>query len=758
MIKNVFLLSVVGAIAYFACQSVNATQADDTTITITAQSPGVTPFINRLTLMASDTSPINSISFAITPKTGSTTRPLSGSYSKAYLVAHGDLNNSTGEISLPVYGLYDGYNNTVTLTYLFNDGSSKHATTTIAATTFTDPCGYKTPTKLQAKAPNADLSYDYILIKGGCSSFSPAIIDTDGVLRWVGTANVAEATTAFFDNAVYQADGTKLVRIDLDGTVTQLHDYADIGVTLLHHNIDHGKNGLLLEAETATQVESIVLEVNGEGDVLKTYDMADILRDAITAGGEDPTGFIYSAPVDWFHNNSCTYNRADDTVLVSSRESFVIALDYETGAIKWILGDPTKKWHQFASLRQFALTLPSGSLPPIGQHGLSITYDQHLLLFDNGFRSSLQMPPGENRDYASPRKYKLDLEHKTATEVWNYEMNQSVYSPICGSIYEDAPLNYLIDYADVNGPAATTQYGQLLALNAAGQKVFYYQYSTFHCDTLFNSIPLHLESTRFPTVEARALNLSTRGFIGNNEESLIGGFIVKGSAPQTVILRVLGPSLGSAGVPGSIPDPVLTLFNSSGVAIGRNDNWQTDAAAAQIAAKGLSPTDPAEAATMKTLAPGAYTVVATGKNFLTGIGLLEAYDLSPLSDSNLANISSRGFVGTGNNVLISGFIIGNVNSATVVVRAVGPSLASAGLSDPLADPMLTVYDANGTAIASNDDWHDDISAAQIDQSALAPDDDAESATMLRLPAGAYTTIVKGANGETGVGLVEVYNL
>ena len=239
-----------------------ATDADNTTITIVSQHPGATPFINRLTLMASSTTTIKSIRFAITPRTGSTTRPLSGTYSKAYLIEHGDLNGTTGEISLPVFGLYDGYSNTVTLTYLFNDGSSTHAITTITTTVFTDPCGYKTPTVLQAKPANAQLSYDYIMVKGSCSSFSPGIIDTDGALRWVGTANIASATATFFDNAVYLVNGTQLYRIDLDGTAMLLHDYTDVGVTLLHHNIDLSKNGLLLEAETAMQVESIVLEVN----------------------------------------------------------------------------------------------------------------------------------------------------------------------------------------------------------------------------------------------------------------------------------------------------------------------------------------------------------------------------------------------------------------------------------------------------------------------------------------------------------------
>ena len=121
--------------------------------------------------------------------------------------------------------------------------------------------------------------------------------------------------------------------------------------------------------------------------------------------------------------------RADDSLIVSSRENFLICIDYETGAIKWILGDPTKKWYQFPSLRKFALTLAPGSLPPIGQHAPSITYDQNLLIFDNGQNSGFQVPQGEERSYSSPRKYKLDLNAKTATEVWNFELAQSVWCP-----------------------------------------------------------------------------------------------------------------------------------------------------------------------------------------------------------------------------------------------------------------------------------------------------------------------------------------
>ena len=184
------------------------------------------------------------------------------------------------------------------------------------------------------------------MIKGGCSTFSPEIIDTDGALRWVGPAGVARYTSAFFDNAVYIAD-TGLTRMDLDGSITAITSNTDLGVTFLHHNIDPGKFGLILEVDTAEELESVNIEVDAAGKILKEWDLAQIISDAMTAGGDDPSKFVFPSPFDWFHNNATTYNRADDSLIVSSRENFVICLDYETGAIKWILGDTTKLWYTF---------------------------------------------------------------------------------------------------------------------------------------------------------------------------------------------------------------------------------------------------------------------------------------------------------------------------------------------------------------------------------------------------------------------------
>jgi arylsulfate sulfotransferase len=757
-----YALIVVGAAFMSLSRLVCATQADDTTITITGQTPGVTPFISKLTLEVSNTTVLKSIQFAIDPKPGSVTRPLSGTYANEYLVGRGF--EHPPEVILPVYGLYAGRANTVRLTYRFLDGSSKQDQTTITTATFDDQgCGYNNPTRLQPRTNSTHLSYDYIFDSSSCGDFSPVILDSDGALRWVSplpTMNALFAASTFFDNAVYKTGGSQLFRVELDGAIGLLADYSNIGVEHLHHNIDRGKTGLLIDPDTTSYYESEILEVNSsDGTVLKTFNMASIISAAMIAGGDDPSQFVFPTPNDWFHLNGVTYNRADDSLVVSSRENFLICIDYETSAIKWILGDPTKKWHQFQSLRKFALTVAPGSLPPIGQHSPSITFDQGVMVFDNGQNSLFQNPPGDERVYASPRKYSLDLVANVATEVWNFPMNQSIHSPFCGSCYEDAPYNYLIDYAIVNGglPGVPT-FAQYVGLDAAGEKIFYYQYPTVGCNTAYNSIPIHLESTKFPTVGPQPLNLSTRGLVSEGDNVLIGGFIVTGPNPKSVALRALGPSLSGFGLSDVLSDPVLSVYNSSHTLIASNDNWQSDPNHFILEANGLAPANLLESATVQTFAPGAYTVIVTGNGPTPGIGLVELYDLSPQSNSTLVNMSTRGAVGTLDNVLISGFIVGDVEGATVIVRALGPSLASYGVSGVLSDPVLTIYDSTGAAIASNDNWQDDDNAILVQKNGLAPPNASESALVLRLPAGAYTAIVSGANGGTGIGLAEVYTI
>jgi len=758
------VMIAAGALVVFP-HVARANQADGTTITINGYTAGATPFISNLHLTVSNTAVLKSIQFTIHPKPGSVTRPLSGTYASYYLVDRGFENPQTGAITLPIYGLYDGSTNPVTLTYGFADGSSREANIMITAPPYDDLCGYKNPTVLQDRTNSTDLSYDYIFISnGGCGPHAPVILDTDGELRWVSPTSIQpslRASSLFINNAVYETDGSTLNRVDLDGARSVLRDFSSRGVVNFHHNIDPGKTGMLLEADTTSYTEAVIMEVDFSGNLLKTWNFADIISAAMRAGGDDPSQFVYPTPTDWFHNNAATYNRADDSLIVSSRENFVICIDYNTSAIKWILGDPAKKWYQFPSLRKFALTAAPGSVPPIGEHAVSITYDEHLLLFDNGLPSTFQRPVGNARDFSSPRKYQLNLNTKVATEVWHYEANHIIFSPICSSVYEDAPLNYLVGYAFADSSLQTGQgSAELLGLAGTGHRVFWYKYATMFCNTAYNSRIIHLENTKFPAVGPRVLNLSTRGSVASGDNVLINGFIITGTDPKTVILRALGPSLGGSGVSGALADPVLSLYNSSGTLIATNDDWQMDPGSTFIEQYGLAPGNPAESATLRTnLAPGAYTMVVTGKNITQGTALAEVYELyGPGLDSKLGNVSGRGFVGTGDNVLIGGFIVGDVGSGTVIVRALGPSLASFGVSQPLSDPILTIYDSKGSVIATNDNWQDGNNASDVQRNKLAPPNALESAIVLRLPPGAYTAVVRGANAATGNALVEVYHL
>ena len=738
------------------CRAALATQADDTIVTIDGSIAGATPFLSQVTLSVSDTAAIKSVQFAIAPKPDSSTRQLSGTYSYSYLAERGDIVN--GKIFLPVYGLYDNYTNTVTLTYSFNDGSSKEASTSIATANFVDPCAYKSPTIIQPKTPGNSLSYDYILLKGSCSTYSPAIIDTDGALRWVGTTGAKFYSLAFFENSIYIADGSLIYRNDLDGTVELLGDYAGAGVKNFHHNVDRGKFGLLFEVDSKEYLESIIMEIDTAGTLLKTWNMADIISAAMTAGGDDPDQFVFASPGDWFHLNAVTYDRADDSLIISSREDFLICIDYATGAIKWILGDPEKKWYQFPSLRQHGLTIGPDTPPPVGQHAVSITHDRGILVMDNGLNSLFHEPAGVLRPYAVPRKYRLDLTSRVATQVWNYA-DETLSSPYCSSVYEDQPLNYLVNYSAVFEVSGQAFHARLVGLDATGAKVFDYDYLTAGCTKIFNATPLHLESTAFPAVGPQSLNLSTRGLVGPADDALIAGFIVTGNESKTVVLRALGPSLANAGLSRTLPDPVITLFDSAGQMIAMNDNLVSGGNAGQIEADGLAPSDSAEAALRATLAPGVYSAVVSGKETTLSIGLVEVYDVSAASDSALANMSTRGMVGAGpDDLLISGFIVGSVDNSTIVLRSLGPSLAAAGISNPLGDPSFTVYDQNGALLAGNNNWQEDPGALDLTLNQLAPADAAEAATILYLPVGAYTAVTVGADGGSGVGLIEVYNL
>lgn len=258
----------------------------------------------------------------------------------------------------------------------------------------------------------------------------------------------------------------------------------------------------------------------------------------------------------------------------------------------------------------------------------------------------------------------------------------------------------------------------------------------------------------------QALNISTRARVEREGGVMIGGFIINGRAPKTVAIRGVGPSLSDVGVSDALANPALELRGADGALLAENDNWQNDPAqAAQLTALGLAPQHPDESGIVATLNPGtSYTAILAGKDSGTGVGLIEIYDGNQAADSRLANISTRAFVESGNNVMIGGFILSGSNSR-IALRGIGPSLSQSGLSPVLADPALQLIDANGALLISNDDWQSDpTSAAELSGHGLAPQDPKESAILASLPAGAFTAILSGKDGSTGLGLVEIYNL
>lgn len=259
--------------------------------------------------------------------------------------------------------------------------------------------------------------------------------------------------------------------------------------------------------------------------------------------------------------------------------------------------------------------------------------------------------------------------------------------------------------------------------------------------------------TATPTTTSHLANISTRMNVGLNDEVLIGGFIVRGSQPKTVIIRALGPSLNVAG---KLADPYLELHDSSGAGIASNDDWQSGTQAAQLQASGVAPTHPNEAAMIVTLQPGSYTaIVDDAYQLSSGVAMVEVYEYDSNS-TRLVNISTRGRVGVADQALIGGFIVQGGTAKKLIVRALGPSLAGA-VSAPLADPTLELRDANGNLFASNNNWQDSQAGA-IQATGVAPTNPSEAAIVTTMNGGNYTAVVRGQNNGVGVGMVEVFDL
>jgi hypothetical protein len=353
----------------------------------------------------------------------------------------------------------------------------------------------------------------------------------------------------------------------------------------------------------------------------------------------------------------------------------------------------------------------------------------------------------------------------------------------------DIVFNTSVNYDSYRGPqqgdvfdfrrVALHEFGHALGLDhpdQAGQRVSAIMNSTIGsldslqsddiagAGNLYNLVPSYLSAVPAPAL----VNLSTRAFVGTGTNVLIGGFIVQGSQPATIILRGIGGSLAAGGLQNALADPMIEVFNSSGALVAENDDWigsvdrQTGRSNAEtIASYRLDPPNSTESAILATLSPGSYTVVLrafdNGDGQLTGTGLIELYDVHT-TGGRAGNISTRGQVLTDNDVMIAGFIIGGNVGKGVVVRALGPSLSNSGVATPLSDPRLELRDGNGNLVRENDDWETDPEKEAVQTSGLAPTNALEAALHVNLNPGSYTAITRGFNNGTGTGLVEVYDL
>jgi hypothetical protein len=277
-----------------------------------------------------------------------------------------------------------------------------------------------------------------------------------------------------------------------------------------------------------------------------------------------------------------------------------------------------------------------------------------------------------------------------------------------------------------------------------------------------------------PTPISELSNISTRAFVQTGDNVVIGGFIVQGNQSKRVIIRAIGPSLTQYGVPNALANPTLELHNGTGALIASNNDWMTTIIGGiitgnqvrDIMSSGYAPADGLESAIIADLPPGDYTAIVRGVNDMTGVALVEVYDLSPGNGSTLHNISSRAFVQTDANVMIGGFIVRGTQSKRVIIRAIGPSLSRYGVSNALPDPTLELHNQTGALIAANDDWQHTIlggiitsdQVQSIRDSGLAPGQPSESAIIATLTPGNYTAIVRAKNIIVGVALVEVYDL
>jgi len=426
-------------------------------------SPAVGNFVfaNTAEITPGNIDQISTINFIVHTKPGNMSKDINVTYSLDYLKREGYVHADTGTIDVPVFGLYPGYLNSVDLTVSRIDNTSETTPLTIQTDDFVSD--YKM-TGIVINKQYVSPEVSYLLIDS--TPTAPIIVDIDGEVRWQSTIAGESVRPVYFDGSGFlegELDGSKVFKINFSGQIIQSNFLADSRYSSFHHDIELGKQGLLatvgfLDSSVPMNVinepESVLIELTPQGGIINSWDFDEIVGEEITSKGENPSTFVQNN-VDWFHMNSAIYSPQDDSLTVSSRENFVLKVDYSTKKIKWIMGNTEKQWYQNypQSLRPLALGITGKA--PIGQHALSIIGDpDHLLLFNNGFGNNALPYVGDSRTYSAVSLYEIDESQMTANEIWTFDDNQELYSPICGSAFKTSSGLYLVDFATTDSMTA----------------------------------------------------------------------------------------------------------------------------------------------------------------------------------------------------------------------------------------------------------------------------------------------------------------
>ena len=506
--KKTFILGMF-CFGLYGCDSSNDSKtlaeqfSYDPATQVVENDPHKSVFISALNLAGLDTSKIKNISFHIKTKDGNFAKPVSATYDWNYLSSNGLYNTANKNVQIPIFGLYSDYLNELTIDIQYSDDSVYSFQKMIPAAAYVDSVGIYDNVGISIK-PTATPSYSYFYLKGALKS--PIIMDIDGEIRWDSDIKRVSSSSIFINNVFWTGNikgaATAIDTLSLYGKTDVLHinGTAMGSDAYFHHNIDLGKKGMLIELDGTTdralKIESFLSEIDATGNVIKEWDLGKIFSEYMLLEGDDPSNFVRDG-VDWFHMNAATYDPADDTLLVSSRENFVVKLDYNTGKIIWLLGDETKHWYSYPSLQKLTLSLSSGQVP-IGQHAVSITKEGKLMLFNNG-RRSLNNPSGTPAgiDLATSQTaiFDIDSQNKTGQIIWSFD--DGIYSDICSSIYQDQLSDqgdFLINYAAADDRTRVVIQG----INKEKQKLFEFTYpSLTPCATSWNAIQIPLENIHF---------------------------------------------------------------------------------------------------------------------------------------------------------------------------------------------------------------------------------------------------------------------